>query len=271
MGVSVADYQRRERAKPEISAIVVCFNEEENIGACLESLEWCDEIVVVDSFSTDRTVEICRCYTDRVIQHPWAGYREQKAFAHSQATKKWVLLVDADERVSAGLKEEILAALDHGGGNCAAFAVPRLVYYLGIWWRRGGWYPDYDIRLFQRDRATWGGLNPHEKIVVEGKVRHLRQPLYHFSYRNIDDHVKRINDFTSISARELLAQGKRWRWFDNVLRPPFRFFRSYILKRGLLEGFPGFFVAVTAAIYVFLKYAKLKELELGEREKGSRD
>lgn len=267
----MVDYQRRERAKPEISAIVVCFNEEENIGACLESLKWCDEIVVVDSFSTDRTVEICRRYTDRVIQRLWAGYREQKAFAHSQATKEWVLLVDADERVSAGLKEEIPAALDHRGGDCAAFAVPRLVYYLGRWWWRGGWYPDYDIRLFQRDRATWGGLNPHERIVVEGRVRRLQQPLYHFSYRNIDDHLKRINDFTSISAKELLLQGKRWLWFDNLLRPPFRFFRSYILKRGLLEGFPGFFVAVTAAIYVFLKYAKLRELELGEREKGSRD
>src|ERR671923_2063871 len=167
--------------KGTVSAIVVCFNEERNIGPCLESLRWCDEIVVVDSFSTDRTVEICRQYTDRVIQRPWTGYREQKAFAHSQATKEWVLLVDADERVSSELKNEIQDALNLGGNGYAAFAVPRLVFYLGRWWRRGGWYPDYDVRLFRRDRATWGGSDPHEKIFVHGKVRRVRHPLFHFS------------------------------------------------------------------------------------------
>ena len=135
-----------------VSAIVVCFNEEERIGDCLESLRWCDEIVVVDSFSTDRTPEICRGYTDRFIQREWAGYRDQKAFAHSQATKDWVFLVDSDERVTAELRNEVEDALVQDNGRYAGYAVPRLVHYLDRWWHRGGWYPDYDVRLFRRAR-----------------------------------------------------------------------------------------------------------------------
>ncbi|MBI2985721.1 MAG: glycosyltransferase family 2 protein [Deltaproteobacteria bacterium] len=256
--------------KPEISAIVVCFNEEENIRECLDSLRWCDEIVVVDSLSTDRTVEICRQYTERVIQRPWAGYRDQKAFAHSQATKDWVILVDADERVPPELREEIREALKRFGTRYAAFSVPRLVHYLGRWWWRGGWYPDYDIRVFLRELATWGGSDPHEKILISGRVRRLRRPLHHFSYRDISDHLRRINHFTDVSSRELREQGKRWGWMDNVCRPAFRFFRSYVWKRGFMEGFPGLFVAATAGIYVFLKYAKLRERELTEEGDGRR-
>ncbi len=139
----------------EISAIVVCFNEETNIRRCLESLKWCNDIVVVDYLRTDRTVEICREYTDRVIQRPWAGYRDQKAFAHSQATRDWVILVDADEKVPEELQEEIRDVLTRFGDRFAAFEVPRLVYYLQRWWWRGGWYPDYDFRVFRRDLATW--------------------------------------------------------------------------------------------------------------------
>ncbi len=251
-------------SKPGISAIVVSFNEEENIRGCLESLSWCDEIVVVDSFSADRTVEICRQYTDRVVQRAWAGYRDQKAFAHSLATREWVFLVDADERVPSELRGEILEALSRYS-RVAAFSVPRLVYYLDRWWWRGGWYPDYDVRIFRRDRATWGGSDPHERIVIDGRVRRLENPLHHFSYRDISDHLRRINHFTSISSKELFLQRKRWRWSDNLIRPAARFFRSYIWKRGFLEGFPGFFLAATAAIYVFMKYAKLRELELGKQ------
>lgn len=256
--------------KAEISAIVVCYNERDNIDSCLASLQWCDEIVVVDSFSTDGTAEICRRYTDRVIQREWAGYRDQKAFAHSQASKNWVLLIDADERVPVELREEIRLSLDLYGDQYAAYSLPRLVCYLGRWWWRGGWYPDYDIRLFRRELATWGGLDPHEKILVEGKVRRLKHPLQHYSYRDINDHLLRINRFTSLSSQELSREGRGWTWLDSLLRPAFRFFRSYIWKRGFQEGFAGFFVAVTAAVYVFLKYAKLRELELEEQGKGDK-
>jgi glycosyltransferase involved in cell wall biosynthesis len=264
------DGQISSASKPGVSAIVVCYNEEDNIGRCLSSLRWCDEIVVVDSFSTDRTVEICRQFTNIIIEREWAGYRDQKAFAHSKATKDWVLMIDSDEEVTPELKNEILEQLAVTGTLCSGFLLPRLVFYLDRWWRRGGWYPDYDIRLFRRDCATWGGTDPHEKIIVDGPVRRLRNPLHHFSYRNIDDHIQRINRFTTISSGELRTQGERWRLSDALLRPAFRFFRSYFLKRGFMEGFAGFYVAVTAAMYVFLKYAKLWELELKEKKQVGR-
>jgi glycosyltransferase involved in cell wall biosynthesis len=200
-----------------------------------------------------------------VIQRPWPGYREQKAFAHSQATKDWVLLVDADERVTPELRDEIRRALLADGNEYAGYALARLVFYLKRWWWRGGWYPDYDVRLFRRERATWGGADPHEKILVDGKVRRLKNPLQHFTYRDIEDHVQRINRFTSISSSEMQKNRQRWRMADALFRPAGRFLRCYFLKRGFMEGFAGFYVAVTAAMYVFLKYAKLWELKLEEK------
>lgn len=264
------DRQNSLASKPSVSAIVVCYNEEENIGRCLKSLQWCDEIVVVDSFSTDRTVEICRHFTNIIIQRKWAGYRDQKAFAHSKASKAWVIMIDSDEEVTPELRNEIGEQLAGTGTLYSGFLLPRLVFYLDRWWRRGGWYPDYDVRLFRRDRARWGGTDPHEKIIVDGPVRRLQNPLHHFSYRNIDDHIQRINRFTSISSRELRNQGQRWHLTDALMRPAIRFCRSYFLKGGFLEGFAGFHVAVTAAVYVFLKYAKLWELELEEKKEVGR-
>jgi glycosyltransferase involved in cell wall biosynthesis len=256
----------RAAVEPTISAIVVCFNEESHIGGCLESVRWCDEVIVIDSFSTDRTLEISRRLADKVIQRRWAGYGEQKAFAHGQTTKEWVLSIDADERVTEELKEEIRRALRTDGDKYAGYAVPRLVFYLKRWWWRGGWYPEYNVRLFRRDRATWAGFEPHNKIIVDGQVGRLHNPLHHFSYRSIEDHINRINHYTSISARELRQHNGRWRLSDALARPAVRFFRSYVLKRGFMDGFAGFYIAVTAAVYVFLKYAKLWELELEEKE-----
>jgi glycosyltransferase involved in cell wall biosynthesis len=258
-------------SQPTVSAIVVCFNEEDRIADCLESVRWCDEIVVVDSFSTDRTAEICRRYADRFVQHEWSGYREQKVFAHSLATRDWVLVIDADERVTLELRQEISDALIRDGQAYAGYAVPRLVYFLRRWWRRGGWYPDYGVRLFRRERATWGGTDPHQAILVDGRICRLKNPLHHYSYRNIDDHIQRINRYTSISSRELKKENGRWRRSDALLRPAVRFFRFYFLERGFLEGFAGFYVALTAAFYVFLKYAKLWELEIEEKNKIERE
>jgi glycosyltransferase involved in cell wall biosynthesis len=253
--------------KPGVSAVVVCFNEEDNIGPCLESVKWCDEIIVVDSFSTDRTIEISSRYTDRIIQHPWKGYRDQQSFAISQAKREWL---DADERISSELRNEIERVLASAEAQIAGFAVPRLVHYLGKWWRRGGWYPDYKTRLFRRARVRCDGLDPHPRFVVDGPVCRLKNPLYHVSYRDISDHINRINDLTTISSRELKRHGRRWHWGDSLFRPPIRFFRFYIWKRGFLEGFPGVFIAVTAAYYVFLKYAKIRELELRDEKQNHR-
>jgi glycosyltransferase involved in cell wall biosynthesis len=245
-----------------ISAVVVCFNEEDNIGSCLESASWCDEIIVVDSFRTDKTVEICRRYTERVIQRSWSGFREQVSFAISEASRDWVLLIDADERISSPLRKEIEDALTRPASGTNGFAMPRLVYYFDRWWWRGGWYPDYKLRLFRRGMARCVGLDPHPKIEVQGTVRRLRNPIYHFSYRNVADHINRINSFTTISSQLMRREGKQWSWADALFRPLTRFLRCYVWKRGFLEGFPGFFIAVTAAYYVFLKYAKLRESEI---------
>jgi len=241
-----------------ISCCIVCYNEEQNIRRCLESVKWCDELVIVDSFSSDRTVEICREYTSQVIQHAWPGYVEQKRFALAQATHEWVLNVDADEEVSPELRDEILAVLQRNDPAVDGFYVPRLVYYLGRWWWRG-WYPGYRLRLFRKPKVRWGGVNPHEKVLLRGQADRLRGNLYHYTYENISDHLQAIDGLTEIAARELALRGKHTRVPHLVLHPFWRFLRFYFLRGGIRDGIPGFFVAATSAFYVFLKYAKLRE------------
>jgi hypothetical protein len=245
-------------ARPPISCCIICFNEEANIRRCLESVKWCDEIIIVDSFSTDRTAEICREYTSRIISRAWPGYVEQKRFALSQATYEWVLNVDADEEVSPELRHEILAVLEQNHPAVDGFYVPRLVYYLGRWWWRG-WYPGYRLRLFRKAKVRWGGVDPHEKVLLRGQADRLRGPLYHYTYDDISDHLRALNGLTEVSSRELALRGKRTRVPDLLLRPLWRFLRFYVFSGGFRDGVPGFFVAVTSAFYVFLKYAKLWE------------
>jgi glycosyltransferase involved in cell wall biosynthesis len=251
--------------KAQVSAIIVCYNEEENIRACLESVAWCDEIVVVDAHSTDRTRDIVREFTDRVFIRDWPGYREQKQFALDQASLEWVLNLDADERVSPELRAEIQQELADGAPGIDGFFIPRLVHYLGRWWYRGGWYPDYRLRLFRRARARWGGVNPHEKVLIEGKTRRLSGSLLHFTYADVSQHLLTVNRLTDISAIEALKR-ERVSSARLVLRPAWRVFRSLIVDRGIVEGWPGLFVAVTAGFYVFLKYAKA--LELRDLQRG---
>jgi Glycosyl transferase family 2/Lipopolysaccharide kinase (Kdo/WaaP) family len=264
-GAIVARGQRQGSLQPArtqnhtpISCCIVCYNEERNIRRCLESVKWCDELVIVDSFSSDRTVEICREYTTRVIQHAWPGYVEQKRFALSQATHEWVLNVDADEEVSPELRDEILAILQRNDPAVDGLYVPRLVYYLDRWWWRG-WYPGYRLRLFRKPKVRWGGVNPHEKVLLRGQADRLHGNLYHYTYEDIRDHLQAINGLTEIAAREMALRGKRTRMSHLVLHPFWRFLRFYFLRGGIRDGLPGFFVAATSAFYVFLKYAKLRE------------
>ncbi|MGH7857747.1 MAG: glycosyltransferase family 2 protein [Candidatus Binatia bacterium] len=252
-----------------MSAIIVCFNEEANIRECLESVRWADEIVVVDSHSTDRTLDIVREYTDRIFVRDWPGYREQKQFALDHARYEWVLNIDADERVSAELRTEIRNELSAGEPGVDGFYVPRLVYYLGRWWRRGGWYPDFRLRLFRRDRAIWGGINPHEKVIVDGSTRRLSGNLLHFTYADVSEHLMTVNRLTDISAAEVVKRPGRLGPLSLLFRPAWRFFRSLVIDRGALEGWPGFFVSVTAGFYVFLKYAKAREMVFAKEGRSS--
>jgi glycosyltransferase involved in cell wall biosynthesis len=244
--------------RARLSCFIICFNEEANIRRCLESVKWCDEIVIVDSFSTDRTLTICREYTDLIIQRPWPGYVEQKRFALAQTANEWVLNVDADEEVSPTLQREIQLALQRNDPAVDGFYIPRLVYYLGRWWRHG-WYPGYRLRLFRKAKVRWGGVDPHEKVLLRGQADRLHGDLYHYTYENIRDHLRAVNGLTDVAVREHALRGKRTRISDLLFRPLWRFLRFYLLRGTITYGFPGFFVAVTSAFYVFLKYAKLWE------------
>jgi len=265
--VSVSRRRRREKIKPDdrlpVSAIVICGNEAHCIRDCLESLRWCEEIVVVDSYSTDGTWDIVQEYTTNVWRRPWNGHVEQKQHALDHAHHPWVLNVDADERVSPALREEIEEILAHDGRGYDGFLVPRVVHYLGRWWWHGGWYPDRRLRLFRRERAIWGGEDPHEKVLLQGRVGRILEPLLHYTYDDVSDHVRTINRFTTTSSRRG-AVAKPATWPKLLLRPAVRFARFYLWSSGFRLGKPGLFVAISAAVYAHLKYAKQDARHRGE-------
>lgn len=254
----------------KLSVTIITLNEEANIRYALESIKWADEIVVVDSGSSDKTVDICKEYTEKVFYNQWSGHIAQKNFAIDKATHNWILSIDADERVTPELAEEIKHALVNP--EAAAYVVPRHGFYMGRWIDHSGWYPDYKIRLFRRSRGRWGGINPHDAVIVNGEVKYLKGDILHYSYRDIAHHVNTINSFTTIGAREYHKLGRRAGLWDIAVRPFGTFLKKYILKQGFRDGTPGFIIAVSSAYYVFLKYAKLLELELkvGTTENGDK-
>jgi glycosyltransferase involved in cell wall biosynthesis len=250
--------------RPKLSVCIVAMDEEENLADCLRSADFADEWIVVDSHSKDRTREVAASLGARVVERDWPGHVEQKNFALDQASHDWVLCLDADERVSPELRASIVDALGRAdlpdGFECA-----RRTRYLGRWIRHGGWYPDRKLRLFRRSAGRWGGTNPHDHVRVEGRVDRLCGDLLHHSYRSLSDHLRTIDSFTTIAAREKHARGERSSLADRVLRPLGKFLRMYVLRAGFLDGWPGFAAAVSGAYYVFLKYAKLHELERDAR------
>ncbi len=244
----------------KISVCIIAGNEERNIRRCLESVTWADEVVVVDSYSSDKTPEICREYTDRVYQHKWLGYIKQKQLIKDLAKYPWVMFVDADEEVSPLLRDEIQELFAMGlSDSIAGFEFPRLVYYLNRWIRHGDWYPDIKLRLFRKDKGTCGGSEPHDRIFVEGQVIRLKGNLRHYTYRNIEDQLNSINRFSSITATENYSEKKHFFIFNIIFRPIFRFFRGYFVKRGFLDGVPGLLIAIITAYGTLIKYAKIWE------------
>lgn len=242
-----------------VSATIITCNEEKNIGACLESIAWADEIIVVDSLSTDRTVDICRGYTQKVIQRPWPGHVQQKQFALEQATGDWILSLDADERLAPGAREEILQAVAAAAPDTCGFLFPRHSFYLGRWINHGGWYPDYKLRLIRKGSGRWGGIDPHDKLEVAGKSVTLKSEILHFVYRNLSHQLATVDSFSGIAAQQWREQGRAFRLLPLLIRPPLKFFECYLWKQGFRDGLPGFIIAVASSFYVFLKYAKLWE------------
>jgi glycosyltransferase involved in cell wall biosynthesis len=241
----------------DISSIVITFNEERNIRRCLESVRpFSAEIVVVDSGSTDRTTEICREFTPRVFTHEWLGYGRQKRLAMEKSTCPWVFSIDADEEVSPELREEI-PALDFRANG---YEMPRKVWYLGRWIEHSGWYPGYILRLFNREHGRFTDEIVHEYVHVTGKTGRLKNDLYHYSYRDISHHIRKVNDFTTLTARKMFEEGRTGGALESGLYPFFEFLNVYLVKRGFLDGLAGLTISTLHAYYVFLKYAKLYEL-----------
>ena len=233
------------------------MNEEDRIGDCLASLDFCDEVVVVDSHSSDRTRAIAAASGARVLERDWPGFGAQKEFAVRAAHHDWVFCIDADERVSPELRAAIEAARRGGFAGTPGYEVSRVSTYLGRWIRHGTWYPDWKLRLFDRRRGGWGGRDPHDRVSVDGDVRRLAGELRHEPYRSFDDHLRTIDRYTSIMADAMRAEGSRARLSDVILRPPARFFVFFVWRRGFLDGWRGLLLAYLAAHYVRLKYAKL--------------
>jgi glycosyltransferase involved in cell wall biosynthesis len=245
---------------PRISATIITFNEEHNIRTCLESVRWVDEIVVVDSFSTDNTAAICREYSARVIQRDWPGHVAQKQFALEQAGGEWVISLDADEWLSPEAIEEIRRTVIMGHPAADGYVLPRQSYYLGRWIRHGGWYPDRKLRLVRRGCARWGGEDPHDKLLLSGTAGELKGKILHRVYADIAQQLRTVDSFSTISARQWFRRGRRFSLLAMLVRPPIRFLETYAWKGGFLDGMPGFIIAVISSYYVFLKYAKLWEL-----------
>jgi glycosyltransferase involved in cell wall biosynthesis len=250
----------------EISAVIITYNEERRLEPALKSLEGIvEEIIVVDRYSDDDTVKIAKKYTDRVFQRKWTNFADQKNYANRKTQFPWILSLDADERLSPKLREEIMLWKEQEP-ECSGFSMPRQVFYLGRWIRHSGWYPDRKIRLFQKDKARWEGEYVHENLVIEDKVKKLNGSLHHFTYRNIADHLRRINLFSDLGAQKLYAQNKKCRWYHLICLPFFRFGRAYLLNAGFLDGFAGFVISVLDGYSVFARYAKLREIwKRGER------
>lgn len=245
---------------PRISTTVITFNEERNIERCLRSVApVSDEILVVDSQSTDRTVEIAREFGARVITNPWPGYGRQKQFALENASHPWVFSIDADEAASPELCEEI-RTLDFSRDG---YEVPRKVWYMDRWIRHGVWYPGYVLRLFNRANASFSDDIIHESARVTGTVGRLRSDLLHYSYRNVAHHAKKIDEFTTLAARQMFERGRRAGVGHVVVLPLIEFLRAYVVKRGFLDGRAGFVIARMHALYVLQKYTRLRDLQLG--------
>jgi glycosyltransferase involved in cell wall biosynthesis len=241
----------------KISATIITYNEERNLPRAIESLRCCDEILVVDSGSTDRTVELAERLGARVIEANWRGYAGQKNYASDKASYDWILSLDADEALSEDLEAEIWQ-LKKNGPNYDAYTVPRLAQYLGKWILYSGWYPDRKMRLFDRRKSCWVGDYVHESVNVNGTVGELKGNLLHYTCGSLTEHLKTMDRYTTLAAEELAARKKPIGMRHLLLEPFWAFFKTYALKRGFLDGLEGLTIAYMAALYTFLKYAKAK-------------
>ncbi|MCD6400277.1 glycosyltransferase family 2 protein [candidate division WOR-3 bacterium] len=244
--------------KPKISLSIIAKNEADRISRLLKSVRFADEVLVVDSGSIDGTQEVCKKLGAKVVFHEWAGYAAQKQFAMEHTSSEWILNLDADEEISDSLAREMQQAIKNAGPDVSAFSMPRLSKYLGKWIKHGGWYPDLKVRLVRRGKGMWKGDGLHEKLIVNGKIKQLSEPILHHVYRGISDHVVTINKFSDLYAAKRVRTGA---WFvpAGAVHALGKFVECYLWKLGFLDGIPGLVIAMNSAWYVFLKHAKAWE------------
>jgi glycosyltransferase involved in cell wall biosynthesis len=241
----------------KITATIITLNEERNIARAIESLRCTDEILIVDSGSTDRTVELAQNLGVRVIEAGWRGFSGQKNWAAEQATHDWILSLDADEALSEALEAEIWS-LKKSGPRYDAYTMPRLARYLGRWILHSGWYPDRKVRLYRRDKAKWLGDFVHESVQVSGRTGHLESNILHFTCDSLSEHLRTLDRYTTLAAQEIAARKMRVPLVRLIVDPAWTFLRSYVLQRGFLDGLEGLIIAYMAAFYTFLKYSKAR-------------
>ncbi|GBE06425.1 MAG TPA: glycosyltransferase family 2 protein [Nitrospirae bacterium] len=250
-----------------LSVAIITHNEEHNIREALESVKWADEIVVVDSFSTDRTREICREYTDKVHSLKWEGFSKQKSRAVSMTTQPWVLVLDADERVTDGLRAEITSLILSDPSD-DGYYIARKNHFGKKWIRHGGWWPDHTLRLFRRGKGIFKTREVHEAINVDGTTGYLKNPLEHYTYRDSRDYMRRMQTYSTLAAKELFKRGKRSNILDIIVRPVATFCRMYVLQMGILDGIYGIILACLYSVYTYNKYSKLRKMQ---RHPGKKD
>jgi glycosyltransferase involved in cell wall biosynthesis len=245
----------------KISAIIITYNEEKNIRRCLSSIAWVDEIVVVDSQSTDDTKKIASLFTSRIFDIKWEGFGKAKDYAKDKASCPWILSVDADEVVTEDLKKEI-QKITQSEDSLNGYYIPRKSNFLGKWIKHGGWYLDYVLRLFKKNEAKFSHSLVHEKVELNGEIGYLKNPLLHYTDPSFDHYLEKLNRYTSLSAEQLSREGKKAGVLDLIFRPFFTFFKVYFMKRGFLDGSVGFILAISSAFHVFSKYVKLWHFSL---------
>lgn len=253
----------------KISVVIITLNEERLIGKCLESVKKiADEIVVVDSYSTDKTREICESYGARFIENEFLGHIEQANFALTQASHDHILALDADESLDEQAQKEVLQI--KGNFDHDAYRFNRLNNFCGTWIHHGAWYPDRKIRLWNRKKGRWGGENPHYLVHLEAdaRVKQVKGDILHLTTNSVSDYLRQVNYFSDIAAANFIRDGKPFRLSHFLIRPPFRFFRDYLLKQGFRDGLAGFVIALTNAFGVFSKYTKLYYLR---KNQGAED
>ncbi|MDA1313719.1 MAG: glycosyltransferase family 2 protein [Acidobacteria bacterium] len=251
----------------KISATLVTLNEEKNLPRALKSLRCCDEVVVVDSGSQDRTREIAEEFGAKLLHRDWTGYADQKNFAARAASHDWILSLDADEELSDDLLREIIE-VQKSEPDVAGFRFPRRARYLGKWIHHSGWYPDRKIRLYDRRKASWTGDYVHEFVVTTGPVTELRGDLLHYTCDSFSQHLATLDRYTDLAANEMLARGTKAGLWRLILDPPWTFFKTYLIQRGFLDGRQGLTISYAAALYVFRKYAKARIMAARAMEAG---